>query len=1110
MDKQIFTLDTLVHVMRARAERHPERPAIAFLGDGDNVTSSLTYGELDRTARAMAAGLQARAVPGARVLLMLDTGPDYVAAFLGCLYAGLVAVPAYPPEPKQPQALQRLLGMLADSDASLALTDSSGLAGLPNAIAVRALTPADCRGEADAWQHPIIRTDDLAFLQYTSGSTSAPKGVMVRHRQMLANEKAMATRFAMSAQDHVVSWLPLYHDMGLIFGLLQPFYSGLGLTLMSPQRFFERPRRWLEAIARVSGPVVSGGPDFAYRLCVERIRPASVASLDLSRWRMAFSGAEPVRPASMEAFLTLAAPLSFNATSLYPCYGLAEATLFVTGGAPGSGALVTEFDTASLAQGRALQAPGSRLVACGAIAPEHVLSIVDPATGRELPSGQLGEVWVSGPSITQGYWRQPDISQQSMAAHRTDGAGPFLRTGDLGFLHEGQLYLNGRCKDLIILRGRNFYPQDLEAVIEAEVAGLRPGRVAAFAAEWEGTEAIGIAAEVARAAEDQADSIMAAIQAAVGRAFGEAVAAIALLKAGTLPKTTSGKLQRSACRQAWQDGRLDTVAVYRAPAGDQSFAAPETPTEHRLAALWEALLEQSPIGREDNFFARGGQSLLLTQLAARVQTEFGVLLPLAEYFQARTLAELAARIDAAPVAAAMPALVPQDMATSPASFAQQRLWFLQSLAPDSAYYHVATGLSFSAAVDRERLQSALDALVERHTVLRTVLVETAEGLAQQVQPPFAFPLETGVAPPLDRAELATDAVVKAWLSASFDLARGPLLRGLLLGAETANPVLLLVAHHIVVDGWSLKVLLSELAALYAGNALEPLTLQYRDFAAWQQQTLLPRLPALAAEWTAKLQAAPVLTTLPSDLSRPPVQSHRGASLSRELPAALVQRLDSLAQARQSSLYMLLFAAYAATLAESSGQWDVVIGIDVANRHTPGVAPLLGFFVNQLPLRCRLHAGMSGGELLEEARQGLLWAYERQDLPFDKLVEALRPPRDLAHAPVFQTKFVLQDAPPATLSLGPGLSLQPFALARDTAELDLLFDLAREADGAVSLRVEYAVDLYRPETVTGFISRFVVRLEALLTDLQAPVFAASGTARRPIIRRAARPAIVPEA
>ncbi|HWN44200.1 MAG TPA: fatty acyl-AMP ligase, partial [Thermoanaerobaculia bacterium] len=441
----VLAQESFIDVVRERAGRLGERCAFTFLGDGDTPTERLTYAEVDRKARSIAADLQRRGAQGERVLLLFPPGLDFVTAFLGCLYAGAVAVPAYPPSPGR--GTGRLRSLLEDAKPRLALTTPPLLPRVERevegAVALEGLLPED-------WRPPAVGPDSLAFLQYTSGSTSTPKGVRVTHGNLIANERAIQHAFGQSEESVVVGWLPLYHDMGLIGNVLQPLWCGATCVLMSPLSFLQRPRRWLEAIGRFRG-TTSGGPDFAYSLCVRKIPPAEREGLDLSSWRVAFNGAEPVRAATLDAFAEAFAPCGFHREAFYPCYGLAEATLFVSGGDP---------EVAPRVSGN--------LVSCGRAWPGERITVVDPETGRELPAGEEGEICVSGPSVADGYWEGESF-------------GGFLRTGDLGRLDEdGELFVTGRLKDLIVVRGRNIYPHDVERTAEESHPALRPGGGAAF------------------------------------------------------------------------------------------------------------------------------------------------------------------------------------------------------------------------------------------------------------------------------------------------------------------------------------------------------------------------------------------------------------------------------------------------------------------------------------------------------------------------------------------------------------------------------------------------------------------------------------------------------
>ena len=559
-----------VSILRELAQTRPVDTALIVVNeyDGKAVDTPFSYAELDRRVRALAAQLQQRFDKGNRVLLMLDNDDYYAVAFFACLYAGLIAVPAFPPESARHQHLARLTGITLDAQACCVLTVNKMLdlvvasvrdSGVP-AIAIDAIGGDG----ADDWIPHTPLDDDIAFLQYTSGSTSAPKGVMVSHGNLFANERAIGQALAIGPKDIIVSWLPLFHDMGLIGGLLQPFYQGIKLVLMTPRYFLERPVRWLQAIARHGG-TVSGGPDFAYRLCLERIKDAQLANLDLSRWRVAFSGAEPVRYETLATFTERFARAGFAQDSVCPCYGLAEATLMVSTNRSGVECIATLFDANVLKQGQAVPLvqrqtvsplEGSMLVSNGDVVAGHQVSIRNVNSGLACKDGETGEIWVNGPSIAKGYWNKLEATAKTFV--ELDGC-VWLRTGDLGFLCQGQLYVAGRIKDLIIVRGHNLYPQDIEQIIENEVEAVRKGRVAAFAVEGVGGEGIGIAVEISRSLQKliPVGNLVEALSIAVSDSCGESLQVVVLLHPGALPKTSSGKLQRQACRQGWQDGSLD-------------------------------------------------------------------------------------------------------------------------------------------------------------------------------------------------------------------------------------------------------------------------------------------------------------------------------------------------------------------------------------------------------------------------------------------------------------------------------------------------------------------------------------------------------------------------
>ncbi|MDY7227214.1 thioester reductase domain-containing protein [Hyalangium rubrum] len=591
---------TLGELLRQRAERTPDARAYTFLADGETETESLTYAELDQQASAIAARIHALGGAGERALLLYPPGLDFIAAFFGCLYADTVAVPVFPPAPSgDDRGLARLRGIAQNARLRLLLTTEAItemaealLPGAPELAQVQWLaTDAVAREEAGRLS-PSVR-EGLAFLQYTSGSTSSPKGVRVSHANLLHNLEYGNAIEQNDASSVSVSWLPVYHDMGLIEGTLLPLFGGYPAYLMPPGAFLQRPTRWLEALSRY-GATNSGGPNFAYELCLRKVSPEQRERLDLSRWRVAYNGAEPVRRETLERFVQTFTPQGLRWKSILPVYGLAEATLVVTGSRRGTTPSFRDVDAATLRAGEAIEpltpdTPTTSLVGCGESRHGVEVLIVAPQTRTRREERQVGEIWIAGPSVAEGYWDNTEATARTFGARLADGAGPYLRTGDLGFLREGELFVTGRIKDVLILRGKNHYPQDLERTVEQVHPALRPGCIAAFSIEHGGEERAVVLAEVEprKLLEPESlPSLLRAIRTEVAARHGIALHAVSLVPPKTLPKTSSGKLQRFACREAFLEGSMSELArdVTAQPAPSPTVAPEAEPV---LAMLLE-------------------------------------------------------------------------------------------------------------------------------------------------------------------------------------------------------------------------------------------------------------------------------------------------------------------------------------------------------------------------------------------------------------------------------------------------------------------------------------------------------------------------------------------
>jgi acyl-CoA synthetase (AMP-forming)/AMP-acid ligase II/3-oxoacyl-(acyl-carrier-protein) synthase/acyl carrier protein len=562
---------SLVDVVRGWARIQSEKRAYRFLADGSRESARLTYGELDERARAIAARMQALGLEGERALLLYPPGLEFVAAFLGCLYGGVVAIPASLGRANQP--MSRLRAIAADSRPRAVLTVAERLpdtaqwpARIPELEGFLGLATDDLPSElAGSWRDPSTGPNDLAFLQYTSGSTATPKGVMVTHANLIHNSSLIQRAFGTVRDGEGVSWLPVHHDMGLIGGVLQTIYCGASSTLMAPAAFLQRPLRWLDAISR-TGALVSGGPNFAYELCARKATPERIAGLDLSGWRVAFNGSEPVRADSLERFAAAFASCGFRREALLPCYGMAETTLLVSAGQWQAPPVIVAVDPAALEQGHAEPAQevsaARDIVGCGTIAEGLDIAIVDPDTGARLLHDRIGEIWVSGPSVAAGYWGRLEETRATFEAHLPESVGvTYLRTGDLGFVRAGELFVTGRLKDMIIIRGRNVYPQDIEWTAARSHPRLRPDGGAAFGVEIAGQERLVIVHEVEpRQTDALLDAVIRAVRDAVAAEHELDVYAVSLIPAPTLPRTSSGKVRRHACREQWLSGSLDELA----------------------------------------------------------------------------------------------------------------------------------------------------------------------------------------------------------------------------------------------------------------------------------------------------------------------------------------------------------------------------------------------------------------------------------------------------------------------------------------------------------------------------------------------------------------------
>ena len=1093
---------TLVELLRRRADDLAEQPAFIFLTDGETEAGELTYGELDHRARAIAARLQSLCAQGERAILLYPPGLDYIAAFFGCLYAGVVAVPAYPPQRKR--MLGRLRAVLTDSGASLALATAkvhagverlsrqdSGMAEFGDVQWLETDVPAE--GIETIWRTPSVAGETLAFLQYTSGSTGTPKGVMVSHENLLHNQRMIQEAFGHGEHTTVLGWLPLYHDMGLIGNVLQPLYLGRPCVLMSPVHFMQKPFRWLSAISRYRA-TTSGAPNFAYDLCVRQISVEEREQLDLSSWSVAFNGAEPIHAGTLDRFTDMFGRYGFRREAFYPCYGLAEATLFVSGGEHGAAPILTLAEKAVLEKGEVVVASradssATRLVGCGRPAGDQQLVIVNPDTFLHCPHGHVGEIWVKGASVAQGYWNREETTAQTFAATLGDtGEGPFLRTGDLGVIHHDELFIVGRLKDLVIIRGRNHYPHDIEATVQDSHSSLRPGCGAVFSIPVDDEEQLVVVQEVTGHSSIALDSVAAGVSRAVTEHHEVPVYAVVLIKPGTLPKTSSGKVQRHLCRAKFLAHKLDVLyttshpeRVERGTGVGSEEAKDDILT--RVVDVWAQALGRPHVGPHDNFFELGGDSLRGTQVLAKLQDVYGVELPLELLFDAPTPVGLAAQIrstsQSKPTTSRhlLDSTPPGDI--TPLSFSQQRFWFLDQLAPDSSFNNIPVALRIKGVLDLTALHRALKEIVRRHEILRARFVVDQGHPAQVIDLQYELPL------PVEDLTNVSGAVqeehISLWMSNeahhAFDLPAGPLIRVRLLRLTQADQILLVTIHHIAADGWSMRIFGHELTRLYEAfkkgmsSPLPPLSRQYRDVVLYQRHCVdSEEWKRQETYWGRQLTSVPHVLELPTDRPRPAVQGQKGDRHAWTVPEDVGRRLQDIGSRQRASLFMTVLASFDLLLARYSGQSEFCVGTPVANRSQPECDSLIGCFVNTVALRVDLTGDPSFLQLLAQVRKTVLEAQANQDLPFERLVDALHVPRSLSHTPLYQVMLTLEEEQPELCRLD-GLDVCRMKTSTRTSVFDLTLELTAMKDGRLEAVFEYSTDLFTRETIARMAGHF---------------------------------------
>jgi len=1094
--------DTIVERLQRWSRERPDARAFTFLTSDGHERETLTFGELWKRSNALAESLLGVMEPGSRALLVFHPGLAFVETFLACQLSGIIAVPASMPQ--HGQAADRLATLAAHSGARGLLTGSESVEALRRAMEQAAQPPdiqyiaAEAAASDDRHALPRVLPGDIAMIQYTSGSTGTPKGVVLTHRNLMHNERLIEDAFGHSSTTVFAGVLPVFHDMGLIGNVLQPLCLGIHSVLISPMAFLKRPACWLQAISRYRA-TTSGGPNFVYDLCVGRIGDDEIDGLDLSCWTVAFNGAEPVSAATLEKFSERFERRGFGRAAFYPCYGLAEATLFVAGGR----VVIRDVDPGTLQRGRAeppkTAADAIRLVSSGRPAGDSVIRIVGQDRAALGPDA-IGEIWVQSASVASEYWNAGDLSEETFCASLGQGGGGrFLRTGDLGFLSsDGMLFVTGRSKDLIIVHGQNFYPQDLEETACA-VDSRRLGRAAAFETPGAPRQVV-LLAEARRDASGEladakeAQSLLTKVRAALYRRHGIAIDAAAIVASGALPRTTSGKLRRRAAAEAWASGKFALLA------GDRFTADARDDRGDLLQTVLSSALgfSEGQLALSLPLVAHGIDSLRAAALASELG-KHGISCPIDVLLAAESVQEL--KRACAPLRPDVDA-VPTGGGRAPLGDWQQPFWFEQQAHPASSVNNIRLAVKIMANLDIESWSGCVRDVVDRHEGLRATIHCSQDGVPYQT---FADSCgEPTVV--LDAGGWSEDRIhaeVAALANTPISLAQGPVFRCYVIRTQ-GGIIVLFVVHHAVADLQSMITVLTEVVSLYDSRrqrdvaVLEPAPRLHSFLAAEAANQTSKRAPELDY-WRGHLRGKIESLELPKDRANAAATAnHAGGREPFEIGEAELTALRRLCERANATLHMGLLSIYRVLLYRYTGQRDILIGTPLARRsHSP--AGLVGCLINPAAIRCPIDGHHSFGEVLSKIRASMLGALRHGDLPFHEIVRVVDTARANAGSSLLQTMFSLQKSPavPDAAPLIVGQDAKPARIGSlpftgyPIRELQVPFDLALMiAEGTDRLWgcFEYRTGAFSREAVGQLARHFLSLLREVVETPSLPVSA----------------------
>lgn len=1095
-------------------ERKENDAGILFCESGQE--RHLSYGQLLTLAgRALHLLREQGLEPGDFAVLQTEDNERFILLFWACVLGGIVPVPVS--AARTDEGRKKLIEVCKQLEALRFLCDeelwpgiqgyalkhgeAEALAGLESGSVpiAEVLAAAVDTNRPEAEPYDAAETD-TAFIQFTSGSTGDPKGVVLTHGNLLSNMRAIIHGAQSTERDSSLSWLPLTHDMGLIGFHLSPLFCGMNQLHLPTSTFVLHPMKWLELTHEHRVTCLSS-PNFGYVHFLQHWKPEGAAAWDLSCVRLIFNGAEPISAAHCRDFLEAMKPYGLKGNCIFPVYGLAEASLAVT--FPGTkdylNTALLERQSLAVGQPVRMAAHGDHtaieIVELGFPVQECEVRICDEA-GKPTAAGSIGLLHIRGRNVTSGYYKRHDVNKQTITPEG------WLNTGDLGFLLEGRLYVTGRMKDVIFVNGQNVYPHDLEALISS-LKGAEIGKTAIAAVQDDMTKRDAMAVFIQHRGKISGFvPLMTEVKKRLNGSAGLDVAFVVPVR--RIPKTTSGKIQRYVLAEALRAGEFaealaelkeleaaTTLELYDAEGGDvlrgDASLEPATEAEERIVSVWREVLKKDAIGRNDSFLEQGGNSLKAADAAARLQEAFGARLTLTELFLHDTVSSLAVLLEqraqesiGTATDAPPPVVKAEERTVYPATSAQKRLFILEQLNPGLLNYHLPFAVQVKGPLDIGRFRAAWRALIERHPALRTSFYMEEGHVMQRIEQAIELPLAVVDGSSWSAHDLALRQ--RSFLQ-PFPLEKGPLLRMELVRLEHESSVLLLDMHHIMTDGTSMGILMSDLTRFYEGNLPEPLSIHSGDIALWEEADRNGGwLAGQKVYWREIFRDGVPSPALPSPRSRPQTPSYRGAMERFELEPELAGSLRALARSEGVTLYTVLLSIYYALLAKYTGESDIVIGTAAARRMRPELQGVVGMFVNMVPIRLRGQSGLRFDQWLKQVHGEVLTAIGNGDVPYEEIAELANVERAYGRNPLFDSVFTLQNMElPEWKSKD--VVYTPQAMDSGSAKFDLTWECV---DNGVSITftLEYALDLYDERAAAQWARHYVVLARAVAAQPHA--------------------------